>query len=84
MFFFAYDEQIGDAFEFVIADFAADFFVAVVDGYADVESFELLGHLVSVVVEFLRDGEDNGLFGSEPQGESAGGVFEQHGYESFH
>ena len=52
-FFLAYDEQIGDAFEFVIADFAADFFVAVVDGYANVESLELLGHLVSVVVEFL-------------------------------
>ncbi len=83
-FFFAYDEQIGDAFELVVAYFATDFLVAVIDDGTDIEVVELFCHLVCVVVELLADGEDDSLVGSEPEGEAAGGVLEQHGHETLH
>ena len=83
-FFFAEDEHEGVFAEFGVADFAADFFGAFVDGAAEVEVFELCEHVVSVVDVFFADGEDDELFWGEPEGEFAAGVFDEDSAEAFH
>ncbi len=83
-FFFAYNEHVGYAFELIVADFLADFFVSVVNECADVGLCEGVGHAVGVVVELLADGENHYLVGCEPEREASGCVLEQYGYEAFH
>ena len=76
MFFFSDDEHVGDAFEFVVADFAADLLVAVVDKDADVLLIQLLGYAVGVIVEAFADGEHDDLVWGELDGEFAAGVLD--------
>ena len=55
-FFFTDNEEVGDAFELVITDFATDFLVAVFDDGAHVEFVQFVSHVVGIVVELLADG----------------------------
>ena len=82
--FFTYDEKVRNLFQFVVADFLADFLVAVIDHRAHSEFVKLFYSLVGIVVELLAYGKHHGLFGYEPQGKFACRVFKQYGHETFH
>ena len=78
------DQQVGDALEFVFADLAADFLVAVVHLGPHVAAVEVLRDLQGVVVELLRNGEHHDLLGREPQRELAARMLQQYGHETLH
>ena len=71
-------------FDFVVANLAANLLVAVVDDGAHVLSIQRGCHFFGIVVELLRDRQHHHLVGGEPEREVAGGVFDEHGNETFH
>ena len=65
-----------------LSNLAAQLLVAQVDGATYALKVELLEHLLSIVVVFLRKGQNGHLIGSEPEGEVATGVLDEHGAET--
>ena len=81
-FLLADDDHVGDALQLVVANLAAEFLVAQVDGGTHPTLLELLGYLAGVVVVLLGQRQDGHLLGGEPQGEVAAGVLDEHGGEA--
>ena len=83
-FFFANDEHIGYATELIVADFATQSLVSVVDLEADIGFFKLASHGVGVVEIFVAHRNYNYLFWREPERQSSGCVLEEYSHETFH
>ena len=61
----AYDEQERDTLQLVVTNLTANLLVTLVNLYANICLTQTLGNIVSIVVELLRDRQDDSLVGSD-------------------
>ena len=81
-FLLAYDNHVGDTLELVVANLTTELLVAKIDGGTNASGSKLLANLLGIVVVLLGQGQDGHLLGSEPEGEVAAGMLDEHSGEA--